>query len=77
MMCRPEERDIAHAAERALAEARAAGLAGEALVEAATDAVAAIWAHVERPVIRAVVVSLVATGPAPGSARCPRGPGGA
>jgi hypothetical protein len=55
MMCEPEERDLAHAARRALAEAETAGLAGEALVEAATDAVAALWAHVDRAVLRAAV----------------------
>jgi hypothetical protein len=55
MMCRPEERDLRHAARRALAEARAEGREGTALVEAATDAVAAVWAHVDREAIRAAV----------------------
>ena len=55
MMCEPGERDLAHAARRALAEAEAAGQKGEALIEAATDAVAALWAHVDRTVLRAAV----------------------
>lgn len=55
MMCEPEERDLAHAARRALAEAEAAGLTGEVLIEAATDAVAALWSHVDRDVLRAAV----------------------
>jgi hypothetical protein len=55
MMCRPEERDLRHTARRALAEARAEGRTGAALVEAATDAVAAVWAHVDREAIRAAV----------------------
>lgn len=57
-MCEPGERDLAHAAERALEEARAAGLAGAALVEAATEAVAAIWAHVDRRAVRAAVAAV-------------------
>jgi hypothetical protein len=55
MMCEPDERDLAHAARRALAEAQAAGLAGDALVEDATDAVAALWAHIDRALLRAAV----------------------
>lgn len=55
MMCEPEERDLRHAAARALAQARAAGLEGEALIEEATAAVASLWAHVEREVIRSAV----------------------
>jgi hypothetical protein len=55
MMCRPEERDLRHAARRALAEARAEGREGAALIGAATDAVAAVWAHVDRETIRAAV----------------------
>lgn len=67
MMCTPDERDLAHAADRALAEARAAGLAGEALVEAAVDAVAAVWAHVDRAAIRAAVLRRLTPNAAPGS----------
>jgi hypothetical protein len=55
MMCRPEERDLRDAARRALDEGRADGRTGVALVEAATDAVAAVWAHVDREAIRAAV----------------------
>ena len=55
MMCEPDERDLAHGARRALAEAKAAGLTGEELIEAATDAVAALWAQVDRAVLRAAV----------------------
>jgi hypothetical protein len=68
MMCEPAERDLRHAAERALAEARAAGHGGEALVEAATETVAAVWAHVDRAAVRAAVVNcLEGKGAAPGS----------
>jgi hypothetical protein len=77
MMCRPEERDLAHAAERALAEASARGLAGEALIEAATEAVAAVWAHVDPALIRAAVVErLRGESAARGSARSRRDPPG-
>ncbi|HEX6014793.1 MAG TPA: hypothetical protein VFY87_23970 [Geminicoccaceae bacterium] len=55
MMCRPEERDLRHAARRALAEARADGRTAAALIDAATDAVAAVWAHIDREAIRAAV----------------------
>lgn len=55
MMCEPEERDLRHAAARALAQARAAGLEGEALIEEAVAAVAALWAHVDPKAIRAAV----------------------
>jgi hypothetical protein len=65
MMCRPEERDLQHAARRALGEARAAGLEGEALVEAAIATVAAIWAHVDREAIRAAVLSVLRASPLP------------
>ena len=57
MMCQPDERDLRHAARRVLAEARAAGRTGAALVEAATEAVAAVWAHVERETVRAAVAA--------------------
>lgn len=68
MMCEPEERDLAHAARRALAEAQAQGLAGEALVGAATEAVAAVWAHVDRDAVHSAVVKCLAEqGAAPGS----------
>ncbi len=67
MMCEPGERDLAHAAGRALDEGRERGLAGEALVEAATEAVAAVWAHVDRAVIRAAVVTCLESVAAPGS----------
>ncbi len=68
MMCEPGERDLAHAAGRALDEGRERGLAGEALVEAATEAVAAVWAHVDRAAIRSAVVSrLEGEGATPGS----------
>lgn len=68
MMCEPGERDLADAARRALAEARARGLAGDALVEAAIETVAAIWAHVDPSVVRSAVVSCLAErGAAPGS----------
>jgi hypothetical protein len=76
MMCRPEERDLEHAARRALAEARAAGLQGEALIAAATDEVAAVWAHVDRALIRAAVLSRLGAEPTPSSARSPRDPSG-
>jgi hypothetical protein len=65
MMCRPEERDLQHAARRALAEAEAAGLEGEALIEAAIATVAAVWAHVDREAIRAAVVSVLRVSPLP------------
>jgi hypothetical protein len=55
MTCEPSPEDLAHAARRALAEAREAGRAGDALIEAAVDAVAAIWAHVDRAAIRCAV----------------------
>jgi hypothetical protein len=67
MMCRPEERDLRHAARRALAEARADGRGGEALLEAATDAVAAVWAHVDREAIRAAVEAEAVSQDAPWS----------
>lgn len=67
MMCEPDERDLAHAADAAIAKARAAGLAGDALVEDATDAVAAVWAHLDRAVVRAAVLRQLAGGAAPGS----------
>lgn len=63
MMCRPEERDLEHAARRAIAAARAGGHTGEALIEAATDEVAAIWAHIDRAVIRAAVLAAVEAEP--------------
>ena len=66
MMCEPGERDLAHAADRALAEARAAGLPPDAQVEAAIAAVAAVWAHLEIEVIRAAVLRRAARA-APGS----------
>lgn len=55
MMCEPGERDLAHTARRALADAEAAGLSGDALIEAATEAVASLWAHIDRAVLRAAV----------------------
>lgn len=55
MMCRPDERDLLHAVRGALAEARAEGRADRDLVEAATDKVAAVWAHVDRARISAAV----------------------
>jgi hypothetical protein len=67
MMCTPGERDLAHAADQALAKARAAGLAGEALVEAAVEAVAGVWAHIDRAAIRAAVLRQLAPDAAPGS----------
>ncbi|MEK0082013.1 hypothetical protein [Benzoatithermus flavus] len=63
MMCRPEERDLEHAARRAIAAARAAGHVDAALIEAATDEVAAIWAHIDRAVIRAAVQAAAAAEP--------------
>lgn len=57
MMCEPGERDLAHAARRALADAEATGSRGEALIDAATDAVAALWAHIDRELIRAAVAA--------------------
>jgi hypothetical protein len=57
MMCQPGERDLAHAARRAIIAARAEGHGGEALIEAATDAVATVWAHLDRTELRAAVVS--------------------
>lgn len=67
MMCEPGERDLAHAADRAIAEARAAGLEGEALVEAAVASVAALWSHVGEEAVRAAVLKRLAAGAAPGS----------
>jgi hypothetical protein len=67
MMCEPGERDLVHAADRALAEARAQGLAGDALVEAAVDAVASVWAHLDRDAVRAAVLRRIAGDAAPGS----------
>jgi hypothetical protein len=67
MMCRPDERDLEHAARLALAEARAQGLVGEPLVEAATDSVAALWAHVDRAAIRAAVVGCLQAQPPAGA----------
>ena len=65
MMCRPEERDLEHAARQALAEAKVAGHEGEALIEAAVAGVAAVWAHVGRDAIRAAVLSVLAAPPPP------------
>lgn len=67
MMCQPEESDLDHAVRQAVAEARAAGHEGEALVDAAVTAVAAVWAHLDRAVIRAAVVRRLEADAAPGS----------
>jgi hypothetical protein len=56
MMCEPEERDLQHAARQALVDLQAKGLHGPSLVEAAVEAVAGLWAHVDRAAIRAAVV---------------------
>jgi hypothetical protein len=70
MMCRPGERDLRHAARRALAKARAAGLRDEAeLVEAAVAAVAAVWAHVDPAPIRKAVLACLAEEPPPPAPR--------
>lgn len=69
MMCRPGERDLRHAARQALAEAQAAGLRDEDLVEAAVAAVAAVWAHVDPGPIRRAVLACLAQEPAPPSPR--------
>ena len=65
MMCRPGERDLAHAARQALANAAEAGFAGEAQVEAAVAEVAAVWAHIPLATIREAVLACVAEAPPP------------
>ena len=67
MMCEPGERDLDHAVRQAVAELRAAGHTGEALAAAATATVAALWAHVDRAVIRAAVIRRLERDAAPGS----------
>jgi hypothetical protein len=54
MMCRPEGRDLEHAIARSAADARARGLDGPALLEAVTEEVEAVWAHLPEGVVRAV-----------------------
>ena len=66
MMCHPEKHDLAYAARRALAGAAAAGLMGEALIEATVAEVAAIWAHIPVPTIRAAVLACIEGSPAGG-----------